>query len=152
MTMPSDVKSVVIQFDNFRSQSGSGQHNIVEFKNSQGNYWRLEDMNYNDSTTQRQTRASYNNIPLYSFAAYVNYFDQRSPLFNLGLGTFKTTLTLTPGMAQWRFLDPSGNVVTSNIALSADFKISELQTASMAAYTTTGGPTWMDNISVQCLR
>ena len=71
----------------------------------------------------------------------------------LGLGNFKSRLTLRNGMSEWALVDNATGTVT-NVSQTPDasFVLSDLVGFNASVYTTTGGTATMDNISIQCLR
>lgn len=152
ISMPADVKSIVVSWDSFRSDSYSGQFNSIEFRTAAGTRWRFSDVNATHpvigSGVRRFDSGLYSG-PFYGGGLLSDYLSVLKPL---GVGTFKTRLTLTDMGAIWAVTDTAGVTTHAELPASPGFRIADLVGAGVVAYTTTDGPTWMDNISFACNR
>ncbi len=150
IAMDPAVKTVVIEFNNSRSESYWGQFNTLEFKTSGGKYWGFGDANFVYRSGSREFTA-YRNTSAYgsNIAGVGEYYQKTSA--PMGSGLFKTRVTLKAGSAQWLITDSAGAVTTINMALPAEFKIAELVAATASVYTTTDGAAWIDDLAFQCL-
>lgn len=152
ITLPSDVKSIVVEYDSSRTASGSGQFNNVEFRTSAGLRWRFSDVNWNGiGAGNRSFRSGLYSVPFYSLVdgPTANLADQIVPL---GLGLFKTRLTVRDGNVDWVETNLGTNTSTTVSRALASFTIASLAGAGITAYETDGGGTWIDNVKIQCLR
>lgn len=147
-----DVRSIVVDYDSFRSDSTWGQFNSVEFRTAAGTRWRFDDVNGTFpgiGIGKRRFDVGLYSGPFYGGALTSGYQSVTKPL---GVGTFRTRLTLTDATFTWAVTDAGGAVTTTVLAASPGFRIADLVGAGVVAYTTTDGPTWMDNISFACNR
>ena len=152
ITMPSDVKSIVVEYDSSRTASGSGQFNNVEFRTSTGLRWRFDDVNWSGiGAGNRSFRSGLYSVPFFSLVngTTPNYVDQIVPL---GLGLFKTRLTVRDGNVEWVETNLGNNSSTTVSRALPSFTIASLVGAGVTAYETDGGGTWIDNVRIQCLR
>ena len=152
ITMPADVKSIVVEYDSSRTASGSGQFNNVEFRTNAGLRWRFDDVNWTGiGAGNRSFRSGLYSVPFFSNASgtTANFADQIVPL---GLGLFKTRLTVRDGSVEWVETNLGTNISTTVSRALPSFTLASLVGAAITAYETDGGGTWVDNVKIQCLR
>lgn len=152
--MPAGVSSVVVEFDNTQTLSFYGQFNIIEFKTTLGKYWTFGDVpaTLRIGDGNREFSTYLNSQPFWNQLASTAEL-RKVQTVALGLGNFKTRLTLRNGMSEWALVDNATGTVT-NVSQTPDvsFVLSDLVGFNASVYTTTGGTATMDNISIQCLR
>ena len=153
ITMPADVRSVIVEYDSFRTYSDAYQYNSVAFKSNTGIYWSFKD-DITDGAYNSHDFGWYRYRQGNEFSDHVAYYDEyKYQYVNMGLGLFKTRLTVRDGGVEWLVKDVETGVETTiSIALPPEFRIADLVGASVGALSVGSGSTWMDNVKIQCLR
>lgn len=143
------VREVRVRFRNARSTSTWGQFNVVEFKLANGAHWVFSDANFTYRPGSREFTIYRSSQP-YGSAVAATVDLQQVASRAMGFGEFETSISVRDGALTWVITQAGAVQAEVPFSLPSEFSVQSVVGATVVAYTTTGGGTWIDDLRITC--